>query len=122
MKKRLRKKLRLREFQHIGFAVWLKLKLADDDEARLPFWQKLEAAAEERGLDVLGRANDFFIFTKYNLVPVPSIKESDRYWMRDWLVQQPEVAGYRVRTTSHTWYPVEWQSEYDSWLLPITNP
>jgi uncharacterized protein YggL (DUF469 family) len=33
MKKRLRKKLRLQEFQYDGFAVCLTLKLANDDEA-----------------------------------------------------------------------------------------
>jgi len=105
MKKRLRKKLRLREFQYDGFAVCLTLKLANDDEAQLPFWQKLEAAIEAQGLYVLGRADDFWVMTNYNLVPRPAIKESDRIWMRDWLVQQPEVARYRVRTPSYGWNP-----------------
>ena len=105
MKKRLRKKLRLREFQYDGFAVCFILKLADNDEARLPFWQKMEAAIEARGLYVIGRADDFWVMTNYNLLPIPAIKETDRYWMRDWLVQQPEVARYRIRTPSHGWSP-----------------
>jgi len=121
MKKRLRKKLRLREFQHDGFAVWLRLKLAEDAEARALFWRKLETAIEARGLYVLGRADDFFVFTNYNILPRPAIKEVDRYWMRDWLIQQPEVAGYRVRTSTSTWYPVTWHPEYDAWLSALKS-
>ncbi|MFD1469048.1 50S ribosome-binding protein YggL [Hymenobacter caeli] len=114
MKKRLRKKLRLQEFQYDGFAVCLKLNLADDDETRLPFWQKMEAAIESQGLYVIGRADDFWVMTNYNLVPVPAIRESDRHWMRDWIVQQPEIAHYRVRTPSYTWYPCYDHNEADS--------
>jgi uncharacterized protein YggL (DUF469 family) len=116
LKKRLRKKLHLKEFQHDGFAVWIRLKLAEDDESRAPFWKKLEAAIETRGLYVLGRADDFFVFTNYNLIPRPAIREADRYWMRDWLAQQPEVVSYRVRVSANTWYPVTWHSEYAEWL------
>jgi uncharacterized protein YggL (DUF469 family) len=104
MKKRLRKKLRVREFQYEGFAVCLQLNLADNDEARLLFWLKLEEAIEAQGLYIIGRADDFWVMTNYKLVPIPAIKEADRYWMRDWLVQQPEVVHYRVRTPSYNWY------------------
>lgn len=105
MKKRLRKKLRLWEFQYDGFAVCLRLKLPNDDEARLPFWLRLEEAIEARGLYVIRRTDDFWVMTNYNLVPIPAIKEADRYWMRDWLVQQSEVLGYRVSVPSYNWRP-----------------
>lgn len=105
MKKRLRKKLRLREFQYDGFAVCLVLSLAANDEARYPFWKKLEAAIEAKGLYVIGRADDFGVFTNYNLSPIPPIKETDRYWMKDWLKQQPEVTSYQVSTPSDSWNP-----------------
>ncbi len=105
MKKRLRKKLRLREFQYEGFAVCLALDLGDEDEMRLPFWKKLEAAIEAQGLYVLGRADDFWVFTNYNLVPIPAIIETDREWMGNWLMQQCEVSSYQVGTPCNNWIP-----------------
>ncbi len=105
MKKRLRKKLKLHEFQYTGFAVCLRLNMADEDELRHPFWLRLVEAIEGRGLYVIGRADDFWVMINYNLVLIPAIKEADRYWMRDWLVQESEVADYRVCTPSYVWRP-----------------
>ena len=105
MKKRLRKKLWLREFQRTGFAVGLYLTFpTDDTEASYPFWHKLIAFVEANGLYVEGAINDFSVFTNYNLIPQPAIKEADRYLIRDWLRQQPEVKGFRVRPPIN-WYP-----------------
>ncbi|MBO2011985.1 50S ribosome-binding protein YggL [Hymenobacter negativus] len=59
MKKRLRKKLRLREFQHTGFAVCLSLSLPDIEEERHHFWARLEKAVEAQRMYVIGRADDF---------------------------------------------------------------
>jgi uncharacterized protein YggL (DUF469 family) len=105
MKKRLRKKLRLFEFQHTGFAVCLSLNLLNMDEERHLFWAKLEKAIEARGLYVIGRADDFWVFTNYNIVPIPAIKEVNRLWMREWLVKQPEVVSYRISTSGNNWTP-----------------
>jgi uncharacterized protein YggL (DUF469 family) len=73
MKKRLSKKLR--EFQHTGFAVCLSLNLPATAEERHP------QAIEAQNLYVIGRADDFWVFTNYNTVPIPAIKEADRLWM-----------------------------------------
>ena len=106
MKKRLRKKLRLREFQRNGFAVGLYLTFPNDEtESSYSFWHKLTTFVEANGLYVEGAINDFSVFTKYNLSPRPAIKETDRYLIRDWLRQQPEVKGFRVGSPTINWYP-----------------
>ena len=106
MKKRLRKKLRLREFQRTSFAVGLYLNfLTDDTENSHPFWHKLTAFVEANGLYVEGAINDFSIFTNYNKIPIPLIKESDRYLIRDWLRQQPEVNSFRIGPPTVDWHP-----------------
>lgn len=105
MKKRLRKKLRLREFRYTGFAVCLVLNLPDNDDIRHSFWIKLETAIEAQGLYVIGRADDFWILTNYNVSPIPAIKAADSYWIKDWLIEQPEVASYRVSALSNNWTP-----------------
>jgi uncharacterized protein YggL (DUF469 family) len=106
MKKRLRKKLELREFQRTGFAVGLHLTFPNDDtESSYPFWRKLTTFVEANDLYVEGAINDFSIFTNYNKIPIPSIKESDRYVIRDWLRQQPEVRSFRIGPPTINWHP-----------------
>ena len=107
MKQRLRKKLRLREFQEIGFAVALILELLENDaESPNYFWNRLTDFVEANGLFILGAIDNFFIFTNYNFSPRPSIRESERYLIRDWLRLQPEVKGFRIRPPAADWRAV----------------
>jgi uncharacterized protein YggL (DUF469 family) len=106
MKKRLRRKLCLGEFQKTGFAVGLYLTFQTDDaESSHAFWRKLTAFVEANSLYVEGAVNDFSIFTNYNKIPKPSIKESDRYLIRAWLRQQPEVENFRIGPPTIDWHP-----------------
>jgi uncharacterized protein YggL (DUF469 family) len=106
MKKRLRKKLALGEFQRTGFAVGLYLTFpTDDTESSHPFWRKLTAFVETNGLYVEGAVNDFWIFTNYNKVPIPAIKEASRSLIRDWLQQQLEVRSFRIGPPTIDWHP-----------------
>jgi uncharacterized protein YggL (DUF469 family) len=106
MKKRLRRKLCLGEFQKTGFAVGLYLTFQTDDaESSHAFWRKLTAFVEANSLYVEGAVNDFSIFTNYNKIPIPSIKESDRYLIRAWLRQQPEVENFRIGPPTIDWHP-----------------
>ena len=106
MKKRLRKKLQISEFQRTAFAVGLYLTFpTDDTEHSYSLWHKLTAFVEVNGLYVEGLINDFSIFTNYSLAPRPPIKEADRYLVRDWLRQQPEVKDFRIGPPSVSWRP-----------------
>jgi uncharacterized protein YggL (DUF469 family) len=106
MKKRLRKKLALGEFQKTGFAVGLYLAFATDDTAcSHPFWRKITLFVESNGLYVEGTIDDFWVFTNYNKSPIPSIRESDQSLVRNWLQQQIEVISFRIGQPTTDWHP-----------------
>jgi uncharacterized protein YggL (DUF469 family) len=103
MKKRLRKKLMLAEFQQIGFPVRLKLSLPDDDPEGHQFYSRMEAAVEALGLLLLGTVDDLFVFTNYNILPRPTATEPMRHMLIDWLRQQAEILVYRVGPLDNVW-------------------
>jgi uncharacterized protein YggL (DUF469 family) len=104
MNKRLRKKLGRKEFLKNGFSVSLILWLTKHDVEQLDlFWGKLAEAVATRGLLLLGIVDTFHILTNYKTVPEPAATEADRCWMRDWLLEQPEVDGYWIGPLSSTW-------------------
>jgi uncharacterized protein YggL (DUF469 family) len=108
MKKRLRKKLEQREFQKLSFSMGLILQpIENDPDSPDFFWNRLTNFVTHNGLYLLGGGDtyllDVYVFTNYNLIPRPVIKESDRYLLRDWLRQQPEVQSYRVGPRARSW-------------------
>ena len=108
MKKRLRKKLELREFQRTSFPIGLQLAPIElNPDSPDYFYNRLTAFVESKGLYLLGVGDshtlDVNIFTKYNLLPIPSIKEADRYLLRDWLRLQPEVKRYIIGQRGNGW-------------------
>lgn len=109
MKKRLRKKLERSEFQRNSFPIGLVLQPIEmDPESPAYFWNRLTDFITSNGLYLLGVGDatllDVSVFTNYNLIPRPAIKESDRYLLRDWLQQQPEVRSYRVGQRARNWH------------------
>lgn len=109
MKKRLRKKLELREFQKTGFSMGLRLTPIEiNPDNPNYFWNRLTTFVESAGLYLLGAGDgqtlDVSIFTNYNLTPIPPIKESDRLLLRDWLRLQPEVKSYIIGRRANGWH------------------
>lgn len=109
MKKRLRKKLELREFQKNSFSMGLQLAPTETNpDSPDYFWNRLTAFVESNGLYLLGGGDaftlDVSIFTNYNLIPIPPIKDSDRRLLRDWLRLQPEVKHYIIGRRDNTWH------------------
>ena len=100
MKKRLRKKLRLREFQEMGFHVDFDLNLPDTDEASFAFWDKLIAMVEGNKLQIGGGLTSFFTCG----LPRRTSTEADREALTTWLRQQPEIANIRVGPLVDVWY------------------
>jgi uncharacterized protein YggL (DUF469 family) len=104
MKRRLRKKLGRKEFLKNGFSVSIILWLSKQEIEQLDlFWEKLVNVVEARGLLLLGVVDTFHVFTNYKTVPEPAATEADRRWLRDWLLEQPEVDGYWIGPLSSTW-------------------
>lgn len=100
MKKRLRKKLRLREFQEMGFKVQFDLNLPDTDEANFAFGDKLIVEVERNHLLMGGGLNDFFVCTDSRR----SATEADRQALESWLQQQPEVTATNVGPLVDAWH------------------
>lgn len=100
MKKRLRKKLRLREFQEMGFRVKFNLNLPDTDEAPVAFWRELVVAIEANNLLMGGGINEFFVCTNSRR----SATDADREAIETWLHQQPEVSAINVSPLVDAWH------------------
>jgi uncharacterized protein YggL (DUF469 family) len=104
MKKRLRKKLRLREFQEIGFHTDFSLS-APSTEAEFAFWDKLIAFVEKQRLEIGGGINSFYA----TRVGRGTATDVDRKELRAWLQQQPEVSVVKVWPLDDAWHgPFKW--------------
>lgn len=105
MKKRLRKKLRLQEFQQMGFLTDFNLDIPFTDEAEFAFWDKLIDFVEERQLTVGGSMNSFYVACAGR----GTVTEADRIALGAWLHQQPEVADIKLWPLDDAWYgPFQW--------------
>lgn len=100
MKKRLRKKLRLREFQEMGFSVKYDLDAAMTDDELSGFWVKLIQTVETSHLMIGGGLNDFFVATDSRR----SATETDRTNIQNWLQQQPEVSNIAIGPLVDAWH------------------
>jgi uncharacterized protein YggL (DUF469 family) len=109
MKKRLRKKLRLREFQQMCFAVRLAFTQAAaelDSPERESFWCRLVTMIEPSDLLILGMADDFCVMTNFYKMPDGCWKnatDADRQTVNKWLSQQPEVVSVGVGPLANAW-------------------
>jgi hypothetical protein len=63
---------------------------------------------ESNGLYLLGGGDshtlDVSIFTNYNLLPIPPIKEANHYLLQDWLRLQPEAKQYIIGQRAKKWH------------------
>jgi len=100
MKKRLRKKLRLREFQEMGFKVKLELTDLGSDDAYFAFSDRLIEVVEANNLLMGGGINDFFVCTNSRR----SATDADREAIETWLQQQPEVSAVNVSPLIDAWH------------------
>lgn len=100
MKKRLRKKLRLREFQDFVFHVRFDLAIPNTDEANDAFMDKLFPFVEGKNLTINGTINDFYVQPEYRR----STAETDRQLLLEWLAQQPEVINAQIGPLADAWY------------------
>jgi len=105
MKKRLRKKLRLREFQQMGFHTDFHLNIPFTHEAEYVFWDKLTAFVEGLGLEIGGSISSFYAVRAGR----GTATETDRESLATWLHQQPEVSNVKVWPLDDAWYgPFPW--------------
>jgi uncharacterized protein YggL (DUF469 family) len=100
MKKRLRKKLRLQEFQEMGFHVNFELTSYESLGRTDAFIDNIIAFSEANNLFVAGGVNFFYVTAG----PRRSVTEEQRQQFADWLSQQQAVTDLQVLPLSDAWY------------------
>lgn len=110
LNRRQRKKLRVGEFQELGFWVELKFKTALDDAALDAFCDAVYPALAAQGLQIGGLGGwlplaetDGFVGT----LGRGSVSEAQRAAAAAWLKAYPAVAQVRVSAWVDAWYPRE---------------
>lgn len=105
MKKRLRKKLRLQEFQEMGFHVNFEVNIPFTNEAEYAFFDKLFDFVDAQGLSIGGSMNSFYVTRAKRA----STTDTDREALEAWLHQQPEVSAVKVWPLDDAWHgPFKW--------------
>lgn len=115
MKKRLRKKKRLGEFQEYAFLAGMRLADSLDeqavDEAIDMF---IEKAIEDNGLGVFGGGQGHeFEWSVVTMKNRGSVIEEQRKAVEQWLQQYPDVVEFFTSSLIDSWYgnfdgPFEW--------------
>ncbi len=107
MRKRLRKKRHLGEFQELGFTVWWRMKSIPDESECLQFLGRfLEEAIEANGLSFGGGGGsdsdegEGFVANMGG----GSATDEHRAIVQEWLTQDPDVAECRVEPLPDAWY------------------
>ena len=96
MKKRLRKKLRLREFQEMGFTVDFDVQPASDESEEEITREYKQYNSLSNDLDELLRGLELRTAFGYGTLfvrakPYKSVAESDRQLIINWIKQRPEA-------------------------------
>jgi uncharacterized protein YggL (DUF469 family) len=98
--RRLRKKLRVGEFQELGFDVSFKLRDGLDENQMTNFWDAfILQAIEQNGLAFGGGTNGFVCAWGRG-----STRESHRELVRGWLTARPEVESVHIGPLTDAWY------------------
>lgn len=97
MKKRLRKKLRLKEFQELGFHTSFDLpeEVSDDD-----FFDQLIPFVESQGLFIGGGLTNFYAEAGSR----KSVTPEQRQALVDWLNKHPNISNINVGPLNDAWY------------------
>jgi uncharacterized protein YggL (DUF469 family) len=105
MKKRLRKKLRLQEFQEMGFYVDFKVDFPANHEAEDAFFDKLFDFVDGHDLSIGGSMSSFYVTRDGR----NTTTDADREALAAWLQQQPGVSAVKVWPLDDAWHgPFKW--------------
>lgn len=105
MKRRLRKKRHLGEFQEFGFEVSYRVAPhVPEAEREEVLWKFITEAVEPNGLAAGGGGGEdhsFFVVTAKNRA---SATDAQRLALREWLTKCPEVVDPEVGPLRDAWY------------------
>ncbi len=98
--RRLRKKLRVGEFQELGFDVSFKLRDGLDENQLTSFWDAfILQAIEQNGLAFGGGTSGFVCVWRRG-----SAQESHREFVRGWLTAREEVESAHTGPLADAWH------------------
>ncbi len=108
MKKRLRKKKRVGEFQELGFGVGLRLSSELSDEASDAFFRRfLKECIEDHSL-VFGGGGDMLDWSGYvcagKIKSTGTATDAHRETVKQWFIAQSEIAEYYITPLIDAWY------------------
>jgi uncharacterized protein YggL (DUF469 family) len=98
--RRLRKKLRLGEFQQFGFDVSFRLRDEIREDELVRFWDAFLLDAIERNGLAFGGGTDGFVCPSGH----GPLNESHRELVRNWLTARPEVVSAQVGPLVDAWH------------------
>lgn len=106
MKKRLRKKLHLGEFQEFGFTLNIKFTEENTNDALDLFVEALlDEVIDPNGLD-FGGGGDRFDFAGFVVLAARgSVTEEHRAQTTAWLEKRTDVASFEVGPLVDAWHP-----------------
>lgn len=106
MKKRLRKKLHLGEFQEFGFTLNIKFTEENTNEALDTFVESfLDEVIDPNALD-FGGGGDRFDFAGFVVLAARgSVTEEQRALTVAWLEKREDVTSFEVGELVDAWYP-----------------
>ncbi|MBD2768777.1 DUF469 family protein [Hymenobacter sp. BT664] len=108
MKKRLRKKLRLQEFQAKGFEVQVVLFGGLRSDVLDAYWHRLTGMVKANDLEMYGGPTHFLLCADSRRTAT----EADRKAVETWLLQQDEVLMVFVDPLVDPWQ-ASWSGSYE---------
>ncbi|OEU68679.1 MAG: hypothetical protein BA863_01760 [Desulfovibrio sp. S3730MH75] len=119
MKKRLRKKKRLGEFQELTFLVGYRASNELDKQAVDELIDRfIEEVIEENGLGFFGGGRDFefggFVVTEKDR---GTVSEEQKESVKQWFIQESEILGYYVTPLVDAWHgnpdetEIQWENK-----------
>jgi uncharacterized protein YggL (DUF469 family) len=102
MKKRLRKKLMLREFQQLGFRFQFDFVEPIDEAKEWGFLEALMAYEDANGISAAGGPNSFYVYFDFNRA---SVTPQQRQNLIEWLKQRTDIINVEVKPLTDAWYP-----------------
>jgi uncharacterized protein YggL (DUF469 family) len=102
MKKRLRKKLMLREFQQLGFRFRFDFVEPVDESKEWEFLEALMAYEDANGISAGGGPNSFYVYSESIRA---SVTPQQRQNLIEWLKQRTDIRNVEVKPLTDAWYP-----------------
>jgi len=122
LRKRLRKKKHIGEFQELGFQVEWRWSQPLDVDAFEQFWERFLALIEAKGL-TFGGGSDAEHGSGFICSARPgSAEEQDRSEVKAWLLEQPHIAQVDVGPLEDAWHSSNRQyAQCERWLTREHN-